>query len=600
MKQMRQEYPRPNFRRSEWENLNGTWEFCFDDDNVGLRDKWYASHDFDKQIEVPFVYQSKLSGIREEKGHEIVWYKRKFDFKKANNRLTLLHFGAVDYDARVWINGNYVGQHTSGNTDFSFDITEEIVTENNNNEIIVRVFDPLTSETITRGKQNWNGKSDSVWYSNSTGIWQSVWLEQVNRERICNVKFFPNIDDGMVSIEGELSEDLRRQHSSYSISILIKKDNQIVSSTLHSIHSNTFKVGIDLFNNKIFRSMFHDDGWTWTPNNPILFSCEFKLKKTDKVYDQVESYFGMREIKSENGKIILNNVPIFQKLVLNQGLWQDGLYTAPTDDDFKNDIITAKKMGFNGCRMHQKLEDPRFLYWADKLGFLIWEECSSPQAFSNYGIKLMLNEWIDILHRDFNHPSIITWVPFNESWGIPQIHNNLKQQALTVSLYHLIHSIDDTRLVDTTDGWEQTETDICGIHNYAHGNLNDVKQYEKFKQTLSNSSNIVNKSSNKWQVYAKNYHYHGEPIVLTECGGISLGITLDEKEWGYSNVTTSDQFIAEYKKIIDAINDSEVLVGFCYTQLYDIEQEKNGLLFASREPKIDLNKILEINNLINK
>lgn len=589
----RGEYPRPDFRRKDWQSLDGIWNFDFDDANTGLEEKWYLNHEYKCNIKVPFVYQSKLSGIESEQYHEVVWYNRKFNVKLDEHKQLLLHFGAVDYQANIWVNGQFVGSHNGGNTSFTIIVPNGILKLENT--IVVRVYDPQEDETISRGKQNWTGMNDSVWYSNSTGIWQPVWMEQVSQSRIDKVRFYPDIDRGMVSIQGELTLPKNRK---YTLTIQILKNGVEISTVNLVVKDRNFKFDVDLFQNHIFRTMFHDSGWTWTPDNPVLFDCVLVLQDDKMETDKVDCYFGMREIRSENGKILLNNIPLFQKLVLNQGIWKDGLYTAPTDSDFKTDILSAKKMGFNGCRMHQKVEDPRFLYWADKLGFLVWGECASSQVFTEDVIKRKSEEWIEIINRDFNHPSIITWVPFNESWGVPQIHRDLQQQNFTVALYYLIHSLDKTRLVDTTDGWEQTKTDICGIHNYSHGDQQDVDQYEKFKSTLLNKENMLNISSNKWQVFAQGYFYHEQPMILTECGGISFNLKYSKNSWGYSSVETSELFIEEYKKIIMAIKSSECLVGFCYTQLCDVQQETNGLLETNRHPKVNPDEIKMINDLL--
>jgi len=353
---------------------------------------------------------------------------------------------------------------------------------------------------------------------------------------------------------------------------------------------------VNLFDHHIFRTTFHNDGWTWTPAHPTLFDCQVTLSNNEQKQDTVKSYFGMRKIHAENGSIFLNNRPLYQKLVLDQGYWPEGLLTAPDDAAFKKDIEMTKQMGFNGCRKHQKVEDPRFLYWADKLGYLVWGECAAAPAFTSTSIGRTISEWEEVIDRDFNHPAIINWVPINESWGVPQVHSDRMQQHYTQTLYHLIHALDDTRLVESNDGWEQTETDVCGIHNYAQGNQDEPQKYDYFVDTLSNWRKLVSQPPGVWSIFAKGYHYTGQPIVLSECGGIGYKKDADKDGWGYTSASSDDDYLHEYQQVINGIAKSQSIVGFCYTQLCDVEQEINGLLTYDRQFKVDPDKIKQIND----
>jgi len=294
--------------------------------------------------------------------------------------------------------------------------------------------------------------------------------------------------------------------------------------------------------------------------------------------------------------VYLNNRPYYQKLVLDQGYWPDGLLTAPTDEDLKKDIELTKEMGFNGCRKHQKVEDPRFMYWADKLGFLVWGECAAPPYFSESAVSRLTREWIEIIERDYNHPSLVAWVPINESWGVPFINHNKQQQNHSLAMYHLIHSLDTTRLVISNDGWELTKTDICAIHNYNHGGKDEVTKYEYYKDSLSTKESILKSQPAHRNIYADGFAHEGEPILLTEFGGIGFKVG-EDAGWGYTSVKTEDEFVEDYKRVMEAVYASKVLHGYCYTQLTDVEQEINGLLTYHREPKCDLKKIKEINHV---
>ncbi|XCB29027.1 glycoside hydrolase family 2 TIM barrel-domain containing protein [Arcanobacterium hippocoleae] len=340
----------------------------------------------------------------------------------------------------------------------------------------------------------------------------------------------------------------------------------------------------------------HGEGnYLWSPEYPNLFEVTLELTdgESQNIIDTVHTYFGLRKIEAKNGMIYLNNRPYYQKLVLDQGYWPQGLLTAAHDDDYRKDIELAKAMGFNGCRKHQKLEDPRFLYWADTLGFLVWEEGSSAPLFSPRSVQRVSQEWTEIIQRDKSHPSIIVWVPLNESWGVPSINNSSSQQHYSQALYHLVKSLDSTRLVDSNDGWEQTVTDICAVHNYCHGEVGDIKQYAEFAHSISDAHALVNYSLNGREIFASGFSYMGQPIILSECGGIASAEDTDG--WGYTTVATAEAFLEEYRRLIGAIYSSQSLWGFCYTQLTDVEQEKNGLLNYDRQPKCSLEELKKIN-----
>jgi len=588
----RHEYPRPQLVRNDWLNLNGEWEFEFDDQNIGLEQKWYLGKSkYTKKINVPFAYQTKRSGINDPSFHDWVWYRREFEIPESMlNKQILLHFGAVDYRAMVFVNGNLVGTHEGGHTSFSFDITNYLI--EGRQSVVVRVEDPSEDETIPRGKQFWVEKSAGIWYTRTTGIWQTVWIEAVNKTHVNKLRFTPDIDSGEISIEIEVSGE----YVNKDIEIAISFKNDHVANETVKIHESYTKRSINLYNRKIFRTGFHGTGWNWSPENPNLFDVTIRLKEGEIVLDEMTSYFGMRKIHTENGMVYLNNKPYYQKLVLDQGYWPEGLLTAHTDQDFKKDIELTKEMGFNGCRKHQKVEDPRFLYWADQLGFLVWGECAASPCYSEDAVARLTKEWIEIIDRDYNHPCIVTWVPINESWGVPSIANNDQQQHHSLALYHLIHSLDKTRLVVSNDGWEMTKTDICAIHNYNHGHKEEVEKYNEFRHSLSTTDHLLHSKPAGRGIYAQGFHHCGEPILLTEFGGIGFKVG-DESGWGYTSVSNEEEYIADYERVMKAVYESQSLHGFCYTQLTDVEQEINGLLTYDRKPKCDLKEIRRINDM---
>jgi beta-galactosidase/beta-glucuronidase len=589
---LRQEYPRPQLKRSDWYNLNGEWDFEFDDQNIGLEGKWFEKkREFKQRINVPFAYQTKLSGINDSTFHDWVWYRRQFDIPDSMaGKQIIMHFGAVDYRAMVFINGNFAGTHEGGHTPFSFDITNYL--KNGTQSVVVRAEDPSSEETIPRGKQSWIVKSTAIWYTRTTGIWQTVWLEAVNKTHLSKVRFTPDIDNGDIVMDLEFSGEF--VNKILEIDITFKGEK--VANDIVKVHEGFLKRSINLYNRKIFRTGYHHDGWNWTPEDPNLFDVKLSLRDQDQVLDEITSYFGMRKIHTENGMVYLNNKPYYQKLVLDQGYWPEGLLTAPTEEDLKKDIELSKEMGFNGCRKHQKVEDPLFLYWADQLGFLVWGECASSPSYSEDAVARLTNEWIEIINRDYNHPCIVTWVPLNESWGVPLICNNEQQKHHSVAMYHLIHSLDTTRLVISNDGWELTKTDICAIHNYNHGRKDEVEKYNEFQNSVLNKENLLKSRPAGRRIYTKGFDHSGEPILLTEFGGIGYKVG-DESGWGYTSVSNEEDYIVDYERVLKAIFDSHSLHGFCYTQLTDVEQEINGILTYDRTPKCDLKRIREINDM---
>ncbi|ERL63733.1 glycoside hydrolase family 2 protein [Schleiferilactobacillus shenzhenensis] len=587
----RKEYPRPQFvRQGPWLNLNGEWQFAFDDSNIGNEEKWFTKRlPASRTIQVPFVYQSKLSGIDDRGVHDNVWYQREATIVPQPNKRYLLHFGAVDYIAKVYVNGNYVGQHEGGDGSFSFDITERLLDEGKQT-ITVQVIDRSYDETIPRGKQSWTGKSEGIWYTNSTGIWQTVWLETVPQMRLLNVRITPDVDHMAVQFDASFTPNAMGKRFGYHITF---GDNLVADDSIEISDTHVIRT-IDLGQHHIFRTSFHDGGWTWSPEHPNLFSVEFTIGTSEAtIVDKVESYFGLRKISTADGMIYLNNKPYYQRLVLDQGYWPEGLLTAPSDAALKKDIELAKTMGLNGARKHQKVEDPRYLYWADKLGFLVWEEVASFPVYSTQSVNRLIDVWQETITRDYNHPAIVMWVPLNESWGVEQIDHNRQQQHFSEALYHMVHALDNSRLVESNDGWDNTRTDVVGIHNYSHGRKEDSAQYARYKESMRTIESLINMAPGNWPIFAPGFRYSGQPIVLTEFGGI--GYDSDRSDgWGYTTANSEDEYLSELDRLLQALAESRGLCGYCYTQLTDVEQEVNGLLTADRKPKAPLDKVKAI------
>lgn len=576
----RMDYPRPQLVRNQWLNLNGVWHFMYDDDNKGLAEQWYVNKDFDREIIVPYTFQCEMSGVFEKEHHDIVWYKKSFKVDKKDEERLILHFGAVDYRCDVWVNGHHMVTHEGGHVPFSVEITDVCSIEEN--QIIVRAQDYSFDLDLPRGKQYWKQESESIFYTATTGIWQTVWIETVGTSYIEQIYLTPDLDNKMIQLEYEIDTSKKR----LDMEVVISLHGKVLISDRISIIGKNGKRKFYLDHNITLDWNFLEL-WTWTPENPVLFDLELKLLDNDVVADQVTSYFGMRKVSIVDGRFMLNNRPYYQKLILDQGYWEESLLTAPSDEAFIKDIEIAKKMGFNGARKHQKIEDPRYLYHADRLGFLVWGETANAYVYSRKYVHRIVDEWMDMIKRDYNHPCIIAWTPLNESWGTDHIMVNENEQAHSVSLYYLTKSIDQTRPVISNDGWDHTKSDLLTIHDYE-----DKKQI--LKNRYASVENILLSKHSGRGIMAQGWKYENQPILVSEFGGISFKKT-DWEGWGYSSANNQDEFINMYANVISAMLESPLVQGFCYTQLTDVEQEINGLLTYNREPKVDLDIIRQIN-----
>lgn len=590
---MRNEYPRMDRKRENYQMLVGKWNFMFDEDNIGEIEKWYKQFPQNHlNIIVPYAYQAKLSGIDDQRRCDVVWYQRSVEVKEGHSELI---FGAVDYICDVYIDGEHKINHVGGETTFKIGLYYEKETTLN---IILRVEDPSYDEEIPRGKQIWEKESKGIWYTPTTGIWQPVWIDYVGEAKVQKVKTKSNIVTGI--------QEFRIEVNNKALNKQLKLDIYFEGNSIYSggqeITNENIIFCIDKYNKMIFKTPFHGGGQEsicWSPEHPRLFDYVITIMEGEELLDRLEGYYGFREIKIQDGMTYLNNNPYYFKLVLDQGYWKNGLLTAPRDEDFIKDIELAKEMGFNGCRKHQKVEDPRFLYWADKLGFLVWGEVASAPVFTEKAVKNTQTQWFDIIERDYNHPSIVAWVPLNESWGVPFINVCEMQQAHSMSLYYMLKSIDSTRLVISNDGWEMTKSDVCAIHNYNHGNIEDKRAHKFFEESMSTKQKLLASRSAGKPIYAGTYkHDEKTPIMITEFGGIAYD-SKNPKGWGYTAVTNSSDLISEYKRIITTFGESECIFGYCYTQLCDVEQEVNGFLTYDREPKCDLGELKTINDKMN-
>ncbi|MBQ8087171.1 MAG: glycoside hydrolase family 2 [Clostridia bacterium] len=584
----RPEHPRPDFMRDTFANLNGEWQFAFDDADEGLRAQWYlAGKQLPLTIQVPFAYQTKLSGIGPtDEIHPIVWYRRSFRVpQEMEGKRVLLHFGAVDYAARVYINGQLTGEHKGGYTPFAIDITNALT--QGDNDLCLRVED-YPDCTQPRGKQYWAQGLMGCWYTPVTGIWQTVYLDAVGENDIRTVHVTPDIDRHMFTAEIILS---RMPCAELRAELTVSIHDKVVRRVSTSMNDRVLRVPVDLIVNGALESVH-----LWAPNHPELYDLDVAVYQGDALLDKVHTYFGMRKVEVRSGKVYFNNCPIYQRLILDQGYWSDSLLTPPSDDAIRQDVEYTLKFGYNGARKHQKLEDPRYYYWADKLGLLVWGEVPSAYDFTDETSANLAETLTGFIGRDFNHPSIIAWVPMNESWGVRQVFTDKRQQATCDMLYTLTKALDGTRLCSGNDGWEQGKTDICALHDYAADGADLLDHFS--------SREAVETHACDWRpCYTDSAKPTGdEAFMVTEYGGIAFtniglqGEMGGMQTWGYHDkVTNEEAFFERFASVTNAIRAIPYCQGYCYTQLTDVMQEVNGLLTPDRQPKMDVERFASIN-----
>ncbi len=576
------QHPNPLLEREGWRTLNGTWRFAFDDAAA-----WRTPADaqFDREINVPYPPESALSGIADTGFHSVVWYTRTVDLENENltDARVLLHFGAVDYAARVWANGQLVAAHEGGHTPFCADVTDAI--QAGVLEIVVRAEDDPHDLAKPRGKQDWLLEPHEIWYPRTTGIWQDVWLEVVPETRIESLHWTPHVDRWEIGVEARIAGRLRE---GLRLRVLLETDHGTLAQDWYGVGAAevTRRIalqdpGIDDYRNDLL----------WSPNHPSLINATVELVHVadgvETVLDRVRSYTAMRGVALSAGRFMLNGRPHFLRMVLDQGYWADGLMTA-TDDELRADVELIKRLGFNGVRKHQKIEHPRWLYWCDVLGVLVWEELPSAYRFSPRSTTRLVNEWTQVIERDRSHPCIVAWVPFNESWGVPDLPLNPAHRHLVRTLYSLTKTLDPTRPVIGNDGWEYVATDIVGIHDYEH----DLKKlHQRYGDVASLEQTLLHRQPHGRAFGLEGFKRDGHPVMLTEFGGIAYS-PQEKSGWGYSRAQDSATFLEAYTALLEVVLDAkDALAGFCYTQFTDTFQERNGLLFMDRTPKADLSAL---------
>lgn len=536
------DYPRPQFVRSAWENLNGAWTFAFDDDHVGCTNGWNSGFASDLTINVPFSYETKQSGIGDETVHDTVWYQRTLTLSKealGTDRL-MLHFEGSDYRTNVWVNGVHVGIHEGGYARFSFDITNAL--RDGSNLLVVKVEDSLDA-CQPRGKQRWVHENFACFYTQTTGIWKTVWTEQVPTQHISSVKMTPNVAAHNVSVEAQIHTNGAQN---LYLEATVTFGDHLINQIRVPVLQDRVQTVIDLYNTII------PENWgtiLWSPQQPNLCDISFCLRSDAEPIDCVGSYFGLRDIRIEEGNILLNGGPLYQRLILDQGYWKNSHLTPPSEEALIEDIDKIMALGYNGVRKHQKIEDERFLYWCDVKGLLVWSEMAAAYRFHDDAVQSFTTQWMEIVRQNYNHPSIITWTPFNESWGVPAVETDRTQQHFTEAIYHLTKSFDPMRPVIANDGWEHTISDILTLHDYeAEGEI-------LFDRYINNKNEILDDSVFLGvfkSAMANGFSYQGQPIIISEFGGIAFDN--DQQGWGYGGKVESEEaFLDRFDRITTAI-----------------------------------------------
>jgi beta-galactosidase/beta-glucuronidase len=560
--------------REAWTCLNGPWDFALDPE---ARWRTPAEVAWQGPITVPFAPETPASGIGNTGFYKACWYRRALERPPGDGRLRL-HFGAVDHAATVWIDGAYQGEHEGGYTPFWFDVTDAVA--HGARELVVRAFDDPHDLGKPRGKQDWLLEPHSIWYPRTTGIWQTVWLELMPPTCIASVRWTPNLERWEIGcevhVEGEPRTDLRLRVILRVGSLLLADDVYTVISGEVTRRIALSDPGVDDYRNELL----------WSPHSPTLIDATLELlDPTDRAIDRVRSYTALRSITIQDDRIVLNGRPFQLRMVLDQGYWPDTGLTAPCDTALRRDVELAKAMGFNGVRKHQKIEDPRYLYWADRLGLLVWEEMPSAYRFNKDAIHRLTREWLRVMERDYSHPCIGAWVPFNESWGVPNLPDIPAERHFVEALYHLTKTLDATRPVVGNDGWESVATDIVGIHDYDEDHERIAARYA----TPEEVPRLLERERPGGRLLTLSGH-RGQPIVLSEFGGIACAPDATTT-WGHSRALTPEDLAQRYTRLLATVRSLPLFAGFCYTQLTDTYQEANGLLTKDRTPKFPLAQI---------
>ena len=574
-------YPRPRLTRPAWADLGGEWDFDWGtpEDRLVAR----PPKELGRRIRVPYPPEATASGLGVIDPQPVLWYRLMVTDQQITQagwmpgqRRLLLHCGAVDYCATVWFGGNLLGHHEGGMTPFSFDITALV--EEGGRELIVRAVDDPGDVGQPRGKQDWQTPEHSIWYDRTSGIWQPIWLEAVPHVYLADASVRPVENCTALDIHIEVGG-----HSASPNAVTVGahaywQGELLGLAQTRLVDGDSVSLRVELPRQQNGQQR---DELLWSPENPRLLDLRLWVD-SDGVVDQVGSYAGLRTVRTGKRKFWLNDRPFFIRAVLEQGYWPETHLAAPDGAALRREVELIKELGFNTARVHQKVEDPRFLYWADRLGLLIWGEMAATYEFSGRATARLITEWTAVVRRDSSHPCIVTWVPINESWGVQHVANDPAQQHLVKALTSLTRALDPTRPVISNDGWEHLDSDLWTIHDYAETGEELAQRYG----TQTKLVELLHRVGAAGRVTALLPELdRGQPFLLTEFGGISLNVAPKEGAWGYSEAKDAEDFEQRLANLFAGLRDAP-LAGFCYTQLTDTGLETNGLLHADRSTKI--------------
>ncbi|MGS2619650.1 glycoside hydrolase family 2 protein [Micromonospora sp. LZ34] len=567
--------------RPDWYDLTGLWSFRFDDDDRGLDEHWYAGDvPFDREIMLPYPPESKLSQVHDPGDHPVVWYRRTFALPPHGGQRVILHFGAVDHHARVWVNGHLATEHEGGHTPFSVDITH-LLKPGDEQMLVVRAADRIGDVGQPRGKQDWRLEPHKVWYHRTTGIWQPVWLEHVPDLHITDIQWTPHLEHAAVTVQVTVN---RPPDPGTGLELILTCRGEVLTSQAVPCADEHVETVVAIPAGRHDQDL---DGILWSPESPTLIDATVRVRAPGEPpaapIDEVRSYFGYRSVGVDRGQFLLNGRPYFLRMVLEQGYWPQSHLAAPDAAALHREAALIKELGFNGLRIHQKVEDPRFLHACDQLGLLVWAEMPSAYTFSARSLIRITREWTEVVARDRSHPCVAAWVPLNESWGVRWIASRDDQRSFAAALYHLTRALDPSRPVVANDGWEHGVGDIIGVHDYAP---TGAELAERYGDRRAVEATVAGWGPGSARILLAPAELAGRPVMVTEFGGIGFTPHESPDHVMYSRAGDGNDFLRRLRDLLGALDRSPVLAGFCYTQLTDTEQEINGLLTAERRPKV--------------
>ncbi len=589
---------RPQMLRGSFLDLSGEWGFAYDDEDQGLAEGWHDGRALPLSITVPFPPESAASGIGRPAFHPVVWYRRELLASEMDavahqdGQRLMVHFGAVDYRAQVWLNGVLVAEHEGGHTPFAADVTDALTVSNpaGRHVLTVRAVDDPHDLAQPRGKQDWLEEPHAIWYHRTTGIWQPVWMESVGPVHAERLWWTCDLAAGTATAKVTLNK-----RASASVRVRVAHEELKLGETRVDAVDRDVTVTVPLdgqLNGQAYERLL------WRPESPTLLDAWVSVEVDGVQTDVVASYLGLRSVGTDDGCFVLNDRPIVVRAVLSQGYWPSSHLAAPSEAALRREVELIKELGFNTVRLHQKVEDPRLLYYADRLGLLVWGEMAASYTFSDASVTRTIREWMEAVLRDRAHPSVVTWVPLNESWGVQHIATRTDQRALAEALYQTTRALDPTRPVVSNDGWEHGTSDLLTLHDYESAANVLAARYDVSARALREY--VSGRGPAGRQIRLAGVRERDEPIMVTEFGGVKWAVG-DEAvgSWGYSEAHNEGDFARRIGAMFSALQSATIgfrgrshgLAGWCWTQFTDTLQECNGLLTEAREPKLSMARL---------